>query len=81
MNPYHGCQRLYYYGTLERLFPGLRPRYEKTFGERYSAPARNARHLGQVCAGMCQELGMATKIPAFAPQKQVRGEKSQPALF
>jgi DNA repair photolyase len=74
-------QRLYYYAKLERLFPGLRPRYEKTFGESYSAPARDARHLGQVCAGMCQELGMATKIPAYAPQKHVHGEKNQLALF
>ena len=58
-------QRRYYYAKLDRLFPGLRPRYEKAFGERYSAPARNARHLGQVFAEMCRELGMATKIPVF----------------
>jgi DNA repair photolyase len=69
-------QRQYYYTKLDLLFPGLRPRYEKAFGEHYSAPARNARHLGQVFAEMCQELGMATKIPVFPPQKHIRGEKS-----
>jgi DNA repair photolyase len=74
-------QRRYYYDRLDRLFPGLRPRYEKTFGERYSAAARNARRLGQICAEMCHELGMATKMPAFAPQKRMRGEKSQLPLF
>ena len=74
-------QRRYYYDKLDRLFPGLRARYEKTFGERYSAAARNARHLGQVCAEMCAQLGMATKMPAFAPQKRIRGEKSQLPLF
>jgi len=81
MNLYRDRQRRVYYAKLDRLFPGLRPRYEKTFGERYFAPARNARHLGQVCAKICQEFGMATKMPVCAPQKRVRGEKSQLPLF
>ena len=74
-------QREYYYTRLDRLFPGMRPRYEQAFGERYSAPARNARHLGQVFAERCQELGMATKMPTFAPRKRVREGQNQPALF
>jgi len=74
-------QRRVYYAKLDRLFPGLRRRYEKTFGERYSAPARNARHLEQVYAEICQELGIATKIPVFAPRHHRPEEKSQPRLF
>ena len=74
-------QRLYYYAKLDLLFPGLRRRYEKTFGGHYSAPARNARYLEQVFAEMCQELGIATKIPVFAPRPHQREEKSQPRLF
>jgi DNA repair photolyase len=74
-------QRDYYYARLDRLFPGLRPRYEQAFGERYSASARNSRHLGQVFTEMCGELGIATKMPTFAPRKRVREEQNQPALF
>jgi len=74
-------QRAYYYAKLDQLFPGLRPRYEKAFGERYSAPARNARQLEQVFATLCAELGIGTKMPVFAPQKRLREEKSQPRLF
>ena len=74
-------QRAYYYARLDQLFPGLRPRYEKTFGGRYSAPARNARQLGQVFAGLCEHLGVATKMPIFTPQKNVRKEKDQLPLF
>lgn len=74
-------QRAYYYDKLDRLFPGLRVRYEKAFGERYSAPARNARQLGQVFAELCGQLGIATKIPVFAPQKRVLMEKNQLPLF
>ena len=74
-------QRAYYYDKLDHLFPGLRGRYEKAFGERYSAPARNARRLGQAFAGWCEELGLPAKMPAFAPQKRLRLVKDQPALF
>jgi DNA repair photolyase len=74
-------QRAYYYDKLDRLFPGLRARYEKAFGERYSAPARNARQLGQVFAELCEQLEIATKIPVFAPQKRVLMEKNQLPLF
>ena len=74
-------QRDYYYAKLDRLFPGMRPRYEQAFCERYSAAARNARQLGQVFAEMCHELGMATKMPTFAPRKRVWEDQNQPALF
>jgi DNA repair photolyase len=74
-------QRDYYYTKLDRLFPGMRPRYEQAFGERYSAAAHNARHLGQFFAEMCHEIGTATKMPPFALRKRVREEQNQPALF
>lgn len=74
-------QRAYYYDKLDQLFPGLRGRYEKAFGERYSAPARNARQLGQLFAGWCEEFGLAAKMPTFAPQKRQRLVKDQPTLF
>jgi DNA repair photolyase len=74
-------QRAYYYDELDRLFPGLRVRYEKAFGERYSAPARNARRLGQVYAELCEQLGLATKMPVFAPKKRILMEKNQLPLF
>ncbi len=73
-------QRAYYYAKLDQLFPGLRPRYEEAFGERYSAPARNARLLGQSFEKLCGELGMATKMPVYAPRKRIKEER-QPALF
>ena len=74
-------QRLYYYAKLDRLFPGLRLRYEKTFGGRYSAPALNVRQLGQLFSEMCARLGIATKMPVFPPQKRLHEQKNQPALF
>jgi DNA repair photolyase len=74
-------QRAYYYDKLDQLFPGLRPRYEKAFGERYSAPARNARQLGLVLDELCEKLGIGMKMTVFTPQKRVRQEGNQPPLF
>jgi len=74
-------QRRYYYARLDSLFPGLRPLYERAFGERYSAPARNARHLGEVFSGLCAELDIATRLPVFAPQKRLRETPDQLPLF
>ena len=74
-------QREYYYAKLDHHFPGLRPRYEKAFGERYSAPAQNARHLGQVFGELCAQHGLLTRMPVFVPQKRVRVDQAQPRLF
>jgi DNA repair photolyase len=35
-------QRAYYYDKLDKLFPGLRQRYERTFGNQYSCAVPNA---------------------------------------
>jgi DNA repair photolyase len=74
-------QRLYYYDKLDRLFPGKRLLYEKSFGERYSAPACNARNLGRIFAELCRDLGLPTKMPVFTPTKRLALEQNQPTLF
>ncbi len=74
-------QRAYYYAKLDRLFPGLRTRYEKAFGERYSASVQNAGRLGKVFNDLCREVGIATKMPVFTPQKRVREQSLQPRLL
>ena len=74
-------QRDYYYAKLDKHFPGLRPRYEKSFGERYSAPAQGAARLGKLFTDLCQEYGIAVKIPIFTPRKHAEKESNQPRLF
>jgi len=70
-------QRAYYYDKLDRLFPGVRQKYERAFGERYSASANNARKLEQVFRELCERYNIATRMPQFTPQKK----SMQPALF
>ena len=70
-------QRDYFYDQLDRLFPGVRPLYEKRFGERYSADARNAPRLEQACRAECARLGLATSVPKYEPT----GLSKQLSLF
>jgi DNA repair photolyase len=74
-------QREYYYEKLDRLYPGLRRRYEQAFGDRYSASAQNAGKLLKVFNDLCQEYGIATKMPVFLPQKRFPKLDLQPRLL
>jgi len=64
-------QRDYYYAKLDRLFPGLRPRYEHAFGQRYSASSPNAKRLTQLCRELCDRYGLALKMPFYQPPTQL----------
>ena len=74
-------QRSFYYEKLDKYFPGLRSRYEKDFGERYFAPARNHDRLEQLFASLCRQYGLTTKMPVFVPQKRIHEPINQPLLF
>jgi DNA repair photolyase len=60
-------QRAYYYRQLDRHFPGLRARYERTYGERYSCDVPNAAALYQYVEVLAEEHGLVTEFPQYAP--------------
>ena len=70
-------QRAYYYDQLDRLFPGLRHKYEQRFGRRYSCPATHASDLGRLFNELCAQHGIATHIPHYTPAVKV----AQPGSF
>ncbi len=61
-------QRDYYYRQLDRHFPGLRARYERTYGERYSCDSPRARRLYAFLEERCRRHGLARRLPLYAPQ-------------
>jgi DNA repair photolyase len=61
-------QRAYYYRQLDRLFPGLRARYERTYGDRYSCQVPNAAALYEHLDKLCAQHNIATQLPLYAPQ-------------
>jgi DNA repair photolyase len=75
-------QRRYYYAKLDQLFPGLRPQYERRFGERYSCEANDAKHLWQVFSECCERYGIATRMQFLAPRPRgPRRTSAQMNLF
>jgi len=69
-------QREYYYARLDEHFPGLRARYERHFGERYSCSCPNARELAQAFEALRADLGMGTNVKPYRSHSA-----HQPALF
>ena len=63
-------QRAWYYDKLDRHFPGLRERYERTFGERYNAPCRNEPRLERLFHDLCQRYGIHTRAEFDIPEPQ-----------
>ena len=70
-------QRDWYYRQLDRLFPGLRRRYEETYGERYSCYSPQARRLDDLLSQLCVEYGIQRRMPLYIPPAAT----SQPSLF
>lgn len=60
-------QRGYYYDKLDKLFPGLREKYERRFGDRYECEARNARRLWELFGALCERYGLETRVPPYEP--------------
>ena len=61
-------QRAYYYEQLDRHFPGLRAKYERVYGERYSCDVPYTKRLSAQFGTICERYGVATKLPLYAPQ-------------
>ncbi len=58
-------QRTYYYEQLDRLFPGVREKYEWAFGERYSAGSPNGGRLQRVLDELAARFGLERRVPAY----------------
>jgi DNA repair photolyase len=61
-------QREYFYGQLDRLFPALRVRYERRYGDRYECPSDNAARLWQVFHELRAQYGIATDVERYRSQ-------------
>ena len=59
-------QRDFYYDKLDSLFPGMRKRYERTFGSQYRVSARRSDFLYNLFADLCQQKGIETNIIPYS---------------
>jgi len=64
-------QRAHFYARLDESFPGLRKRYEATYGEDYVCPSPRAEDLYRRAQELCARLGIATQVkPLLAPRAE-----------
>jgi len=61
-------QRAYYYEQLDRLFPGLRKKYARKFGNQYHCPAQDADRLAKAFHELCARYGIATRVARYEPE-------------
>jgi DNA repair photolyase len=61
-------QRAYYYDKLDKLFPGLRQKYENRFGDQYYCRANNADRLAEMFNTLCSQHGIATRMTPYQPE-------------
>jgi DNA repair photolyase len=61
-------QRAYYYSKLDELFPGLRDKYERAYGDRYHCPVPNADRLAKVFHDLCRRYGISPRMMPYEPQ-------------
>jgi DNA repair photolyase len=60
-------QRAHFYSQLDRLFPGLRQRYERTYGSRYSCDTPNAARLYAHFEMLLAHYGLAKCVKPYEP--------------
>lgn len=55
-------QREYYYGKLDRLFPGMRRRYESRYGDRYDCAVPESGKLEAAFREICSRHGLISSM-------------------
>lgn len=58
-------QRAYYYNALDKHFPGIRKKYENSFGNRYYCSDLNIKKLGYILYNECSKHNIAVRMPYY----------------
>ncbi|WRS28922.1 radical SAM protein [Oscillospiraceae bacterium MB08-C2-2] len=74
-------QREYFYKMLDRHFPGLRGRYQETFGQRYYCSSPNSRKLYSALKKALAGSGIPTGDDAILAAQRDRNPPAQLSLF
>jgi len=53
-------------------FPGLRQKYEATFGDSYHCPAQNHKKLADIFYELCELYGLETSVSSYPPRPELK---------
>lgn len=73
--------REYFYEKLDELMPGMRERYEKTYGTSYSIMSRNNARLMNIFTGFCKTHNIICKTDDVFAFMEHFEDKQQMTLF
>lgn len=62
----------YYLRQLERLFPGVKEKHLRAFGNRYECAANGAQKLSEQFKELCKKKGIALEVPQYKTIERVR---------
>jgi len=67
-------QREYFYAKLDKLFPGIRRKYEIRYGEQYQCAVPNAQELYKLFDELCKKYGITKKMKVYEGSQVIQGE-------
>ena len=74
--------REYYYGALDKHFPGLKEQYIKRYGNAYELPSPNAKELKGILHDICKENGLlSTPEECFGYLRELPDRYRQMTIF
>ena len=62
----------YYLRQLDRLFPGVKQKHLRAFGNRYECAANGAQELSKQFKALCAQKGIVLKVPLYQPAEKTR---------
>lgn len=74
-------QREWFYAQLDKHFPGIREKYERTFGEAYSCHSPRSRTLYKLLSDECRSKGMLYKMEDIIRHYKTGYGQEQVSLF
>ena len=73
--------REYYYSQLEKLFPQVKEKYIRQYGERYNCSSPKAKKLWGIFTAECARLGLSYNMQAITSQYKMGYEDRQLTFF
>ncbi|MCL2426081.1 MAG: radical SAM protein, partial [Oscillospiraceae bacterium] len=73
--------REYYYENLDRFFPGVKEKYEKRYGYRYSLSSPRIKKLWQIYEEECKKLGLLCNMRSIIRSYKAGYKQEQLSLF
>lgn len=74
-------QRIYFYNQLDKLFPGLKQKYIKIYGDSYECHSINRKELWKVLVSECEKYGLLYKMVDIRREIKRKYENEQMTLF